>query len=313
MGRSPNTAVVRRNVSRASVPASAVIPSRHSQPSVRALERGLGIIQHLNGFGPLPCAELARLSGLNRITTFRLLETLKSLGYIARDPKSKSYFLAERVLALSDGYKRDKWIGGPVRLYVEQCADRVEWPVLFTTNSGAHMIVRASTRSDSPYNFTKRGLGQAIPILGSSIGLCYLAFCPKEMRRDLLLLAISDQPASANYTRKQLERAVAALEDTLALARKRGFAYLESSWKAAGIDTSAIAVPVIHGKQLLGTLGVTFFRASLTLAQAKKRLLAPMLETAEQIARAAALQLRPTGKGLAADMPSSTPSARLIT
>jgi len=236
------------------------------------------------------------LSGLNRITTFRLLETLKSLGYITRDPKSKSYLLADRVLALSDGYKRDQWIGGPVRMYVEQCADAVEWPVLFTTNSGTHMIVRASTRSDSPYNFTKRGLGQRIPILHSSIGLCYLAFCPKVMRRDLLLAAISERPESGTYTRKQLEREVAQLNEALDVAKKRGFAFLESSWKTEGIDTSAIAVPVIHGKQLLGTLGITFFRASLTLAQAKKRLLPHMVDTAEMISRAAALQLRVTDR-----------------
>lgn len=296
MGRSANSAVSRRSLAR-------VIPAKreHSQPSVRALERGLGIIQHLNGFGPLPCAELARLSGLNRITTFRLLETLKSLGYIARDPKSKSYFLAERVLGLSDGYKRDYWIGGPVRLYVEQCADEVEWPVLFTTNSGSHMIVRASTRSDSPYNFTKRGLGQRIPILHSSIGLCYLAFAPKKIRRDIIMLALSERPDAGAMTRKKMEKEVEVIDEGLNPTRERGFAYLESSWKTEGIDTSAIAVPVMHGKQLLGTLGITFFRAAMSLSQAKKQLLPHMQATAEMISRAAALQLRPTASGDLAD------------
>ncbi len=297
MGRNANSVLPRR-ITRGTPPPA---KREHSQPSVRALERGLGIIQHLNGFGPLPCAELARLSGLNRITTFRLLETLKSLGYIARDPKSKSYFLAERVLGLSDGYKRDSWIGGPVRLYVEQCADEVEWPVLFTTNSGSHMIVRASTRSDSPYNFTKRGLGQRIPILHSSVGLCYLAFAPKKIRRDIIMLAISERSDAGEMTRKDMERELAMIEEGLNTAAERGFAYLESSWKTEGIDTSAIAVPVTHGKQLLGTLGITFFRAAMSLAQAKKTLLPHMLGTAEMIARAAALQLRPTESGELAD------------
>jgi IclR family mhp operon transcriptional activator len=302
MGRSANPAVSKR-VNRGLTPGPGLRSGKreHSQPSVRALERGLGIIQHLNGFGPLPCAELARLSGLNRITTFRLLETLKSLGYIARDPKSKSYFLAERVLGLSDGYKRDNWIGGPVRLYVEQCADEVEWPVLFTTNSGSHMIVRASTRSDSPYNFTKRGLGQRIPILASSVGLCYLAFAPKRIRRDLIMLALSERPEANLMTRKQMDKEADAIEESLNVSRERGFAYLESSWKTEGIDTSAIAVPVMHGKQLLGTLGITFFRAAMTLAQAKKQLLPHMQATADLISRAAALQLRPTSSGALAD------------
>ena len=50
--------------------------------------RGLALIGELNTSGPSSAVELARRSGLNRTTCYRLLQTLQQEGYVTFDEKS---------------------------------------------------------------------------------------------------------------------------------------------------------------------------------------------------------------------------------
>ena len=60
------------------------------QTSVRALERGLDIIQLLNRHNGLTVTQVGQLTDLPRPTAFRLLRTLESLGYLFRDTQDKN-------------------------------------------------------------------------------------------------------------------------------------------------------------------------------------------------------------------------------
>ena len=83
--------------------------SRGQEPKVRSLVRGLEILRLLNVEGGLSNARVAAETGLNRITAYRLLQTLQAEGCVLRDD-AKRYRLAPGVLELSSLYPRQNWI-----------------------------------------------------------------------------------------------------------------------------------------------------------------------------------------------------------
>ena len=53
--------------------------------NVRALSRGLALISELSAGGPSNVVQLAKRTGLNRTTCYRLLDTLSEDGYVTFD------------------------------------------------------------------------------------------------------------------------------------------------------------------------------------------------------------------------------------
>ena len=257
------------------------------QPQVRSLERGLDIIQQLSVHGALTCTEVGARTGLNRITAYRLLETLAGLGYVLRDDVTKLYSLSELVLSLAAGHRSDPWRSDKVRDIVHAAGATIKWPVIFAVNGGGHMIVRQSTRTLSPYKFMERSLGRPIPVLRSAVGQIYLACCEKQIRLDLIRLALTQGTPEHPRHEKILNADIAAMEDELARVRKRGFGYLDASWQNANLITSAIAVPVFEGENIAGALAVIYFRMAMPFREAKERFLPELIRAAAAIGAAA--------------------------
>jgi IclR family mhp operon transcriptional activator len=64
--------------------------------NVRALSRGLAVIGELNASGPSNVLQLARRTGLNRTTCYRLLDTLRQDGYVTLDETNALFSLTPR-------------------------------------------------------------------------------------------------------------------------------------------------------------------------------------------------------------------------
>src|SRR5271155_6155054 len=78
--------------------------ARESTRPIRALNRGLHVLSELNRLERAAINTLASAVGLPRTTTFRILETLRTAGYVERDPHDDCYRPAIMVRALSDGF-----------------------------------------------------------------------------------------------------------------------------------------------------------------------------------------------------------------
>ena len=73
-----------------------------SQPSVRALERGLDILDcFCRSDAPLPLTAIAGAVGLSPSTTLRILATLEKKNYLVRNESTKQYSLGPNALRLS--------------------------------------------------------------------------------------------------------------------------------------------------------------------------------------------------------------------
>jgi DNA-binding IclR family transcriptional regulator len=72
-----------------------------SQPSVRALERGLDVLDCFRRAGPaLPLTAVAEAVGLSPSTASRILSTLEKRNYVVREKDTKFYSLGASALSL---------------------------------------------------------------------------------------------------------------------------------------------------------------------------------------------------------------------
>ena len=74
---------------------------------VRALERGLAMLELVNDEGGVCPADAARRLQLPRPTAYRLLETLEDLGYVRRNPFDNRFLVTIEARRLSSGCDPD--------------------------------------------------------------------------------------------------------------------------------------------------------------------------------------------------------------
>ncbi len=78
-----------------------------SQPSVRALERGLDILSCFQGAtDPIPLTTIANSVELSLSTALRILGTLENKGFITRQEDTKRYSLGPKLLGLAPTAQR---------------------------------------------------------------------------------------------------------------------------------------------------------------------------------------------------------------
>ncbi len=99
--------------------------------TIQSLVRGLTVLRLLNVRSGLSNAQVAASTNLNRITAYRLLQTLMREGYVVRDTV-KRYRLAPGVLELNSRYARENWVFEAAAPMMRSCAGnsggRSFWP-----------------------------------------------------------------------------------------------------------------------------------------------------------------------------------------
>jgi IclR family mhp operon transcriptional activator len=90
-----------------------------------------------------------------------------------------------------------------------------------------------------------------------ALGRAYLAWCPEEERRILLrMLAASADPED---NPPNLERVVRAM---IATVRRQGYALRDP--KVEPRSSNTVAVPILLGERVAGTIGLSYFRSAVS-------------------------------------------------
>src|SRR5665213_3041704 len=126
---------------------------------IRSLNRGLEVLIHLNHLERAAINTLASAVRLPRTTTYRILETLRSAGYVDRDLYDDCYRPTIRVRALSDGFGDEAMVAHIAKLYIDVLGVESVWPVALATPSGGTMMIRETTDRDSPLALEQHGAG----------------------------------------------------------------------------------------------------------------------------------------------------------
>ena len=220
----------------------------------RSLGRGLRILGILNSDRDHTVASIARDARLPRTTTFRILRTLISEGFVDRDLVTDTFRPTSMVRGLSDGFDDTAWLVQVAKPFVAELGRRVVWPVSIATLSGASVLVRQTTDDSSPLAVVHYAPGARLPLGNSASGLVLLAFGRPSQTR--MLVDLLYQPSFAKeqaYSRAELEKRI---EQTRAL----GYALVHRPGRVS--ERSSLAVPVRVSDDILCAVVVRFARSA---------------------------------------------------
>lgn len=243
---------------------------------IRALQRGLVILEALNLVGRARPSELAQATGLDRTTVYRILATLQQQGMVAASESDDTYVLMSRVRRLSDGFTDQDAVTRVVAPALGRLLPDVLWPSDYATFVDGRMVIQETSHRYSAFSIHRQMVGRARPVLNSALGRAVLAACTPAARATLLEVICAHNP----------EEAEAAGSPALVNRLVEDFAKLGYAWSIGGTEAriSAIALPVVVGERVFGAVNVVFFRSALTVDEAARRYLPALARTVDDIA-----------------------------
>lgn len=246
---------------------------------VQGLSRGLAILHTINSSpdGWASIAELSTKTGLHRTTVRRLLETLQSEGYVRRSVSDDSYRLNQKIRQLSDGFTDDEWISEVANPVLGELLQKIVWPSDLSTLDGDCMLVRETTHRFSALSFHRAMIRQRMPLLFTSAGRAYLAYCSDEERKQILQLLVAGNDEQANFARNRV-----LVNQMLEKIRRQGYATNEGEWSQQQ-KIAAIALPIRHKDHVLACINIVFLRKAMSVAEAANRYLPNLKAAVEKI------------------------------
>jgi IclR family transcriptional regulator, KDG regulon repressor len=93
---------------------------------VKSVTKVLDILEHLGAAqGVVSVSDLARATGLNVSTAFRLLQTLMARGYVEQERSNRGYFLGPRIFQMGTAYLQGSDLATIARPHLEALRDTV--------------------------------------------------------------------------------------------------------------------------------------------------------------------------------------------
>lgn len=233
----------------------------NSPDTVNSIVRSFSVLNALNANNGSTVAQIAAMTDLPRATAFRILETLRTLGYVERGDQNGAFFLTANVMDLSKGFAGQSWIEEHAKPVVATLAREVVWPVSLTIPRTSGMVMRLSSDFESPMIETRFHTGTLLPLLVTASGYAYLAHSSPEDRETIIAAALNETNPKLKGTPVQLLEFRSNIANVLA----KGYAYYSGYVHNKGLKRSAaIAVPICAKGKVVGCLSMRFFASALT-------------------------------------------------
>lgn len=251
---------------------------------VTAALRVLDVLFALNRLKEASLADLFRETKLSRPTIIRMLETLIHAGLVTRHPATMLYMPTGRTLELSSGYQRHEEMGLAAATVLASLHKDLQWPSDVAVFDQDAMVLSRTSRQEGVLHFNRRP-GYRAPLLGTSLGRSFLAFCDAATR-EKALAALHGSPDPWNEIAGRPE----ALREMLETVRRNGYATMDRDYSSSsyGGAASAIGVPILMNGVAIGSLNLMYLRNSLDEDSVISRFARPLQAAAGEIAEALA-------------------------
>ncbi|MCA8967547.1 MAG: helix-turn-helix domain-containing protein [Planctomycetes bacterium] len=186
----PTTARKTRKATRrgadAAEAARAVDAARASPLFVASLEKGMRVLRAFDEeHSAMRLADIAAVAGLDRSAAQRFVHSLKTLGFIRQDARTRLYSLSPRVLELAYGYLRSDPLVRAAMPFLHELGRRSEESVNLSEMAGPEIIFIA--RVPGRHSLTVDILlGSRYPAFSTAPGRAMLAFMPRAQAEELL-------------------------------------------------------------------------------------------------------------------------------
>jgi DNA-binding IclR family transcriptional regulator len=221
----------------------------------------------------LSLAELSRIVRLHNSTTFHLVRTMVSLGYIRQDPRTKRYHIGRMVFSLAASSRSDIDLLGLATPILDELAQRSGETTHMAILTGNEVTVVAKSAGSGAFQLQERR-GGIRPAHATALGKVLLAACsPGEIEH---YLSSHGLPALTERTITDSDRLYRELDNV----RAAGVAFDDGEFNA---EVRCLAVPVYDFTgAVVAALGVSGPIWRVTLRS---------LEEMQVVARVAAMKL----------------------
>lgn len=239
--------------------------------TIRGLSRGLSVLRALNQSGSGSVLNLSGVTGISRPALYRVLETLEREGYVASISDGHAFALTSKIRELSLGFRDQDAFTEAAAPVLDHLQQEIMWPTDLAVYEDGKMVIRETTRRNSPLVFDRATVGWRLPVLHTSLGIAYLSGLDNAALGGVLQrLKRSKDPLDA------IAHEWKVVERYLLRARAQGYA---SRPRGFFPTTDSIAVCLQGRLSPIGAIGITFVASAMTSREAEKRFL-PSLQTA---------------------------------
>jgi len=178
--------------------------------------------------------EVARMANMSSSATGRLMLSMKGLGILNQNPKTKTYSLGSRVLTWAGVYLTNSDIRITALPYLQELHQSTQETISLYILDGSDRV--CIERLESPQNVRIIArLGRRLPLYAGSAGKVFLAFMKLEQCEAILTATLLVPLTSKTIV--DLD----ALQLELEKIRSEGYAVSRGEWL---LDASGVAAPI---------------------------------------------------------------------
>lgn len=246
---------------------------------ITSLARGLSVLEAFEQTQPtMGISDLAQKTGLSKSTIYRLVYTLRSLGYIIPDNQDGKYTLGPRVLSLGYAVLSSLDLREVAQPYLIRLSHLVketvnlavldEWKLVYVDRIKTQQIININLH-----------VGSRLELYNTAMGRVLAAFRKKEWM-DQYLNYLKKIPEAEPYWRNNGEKLLKILEDV----RTNDYA-VNNQELTPGLISVASPVKNREG-EVIGAVNIAVSSSLYSLERLQKELILPLRQTTQAISLA---------------------------
>jgi IclR family pca regulon transcriptional regulator len=180
-----------------------------------SLARGLSVLEAFEAARPrLGITELAKKTGLSKTTVFRLVHTLRALGYMIPVPEESKYMLGPKVLGLGYAVLSSLELREAAKPYLEDLSRRIGETVNLAVLDGRQLVYIERIKTEQIININLH-VGSRLELYNTSMGRVLAAFQEPDWIPGYLLY-LQKIPGAGEYAKDGGKKFLAILKETRA-------------------------------------------------------------------------------------------------
>lgn len=260
--------------------------SQKERNFINSLARGLSILEAFNLANPrMGISDLSRRTGLSKSTVYRLVHTLRSLGYIIPVEEENKYTLGPKVLGLGFAVLSSLELREVAHPYLMELSRNIKETVNLAVLDGWRLIYVERIKTQQILNINLH-VGSRLELYNTAMGRVLAAFQGTDWLSGYLDY-LQQIPEAEIYRKDGGKKLLKILEE----ARNNGFA-VNNEELTPGLRS--VAAPVRNRKEkVVGAVNIAVSSSLYSLQRLKQDLISPLLKTTHAISEALGYQPSP--------------------
>ena len=248
---------------------------------IRALARGLQVIEFLQSQSPVSLAELHKGTALPKVTLLRILHTLQNEGWVYRGIGDDRYRLSYHLYHLGDNLMAKDALAEAAGPILDALQADVLWPSDVAVRKGLVMEIVETTRKKQVVVVNRDSIGVEPEILRSAVGHAYFAYCSDTEREEILERLVLQSSEQGRLAKDQ-----AWIDRMLEGVRQRGYGERDAcGWPAPAGALGGIAVPVFVDNRVKACINIVWPEGAVSPETADKRYYPRLQAAADKLSR----------------------------